>query len=60
MKKQIEYNSKTREMLWKLECKRAFTEGFGSAQEYWEWCLQKALDWVNRYPYRDFKKDVRF
>ena len=41
MKKQVECNSKVREMPWKLERKRAFTDEFGSAQEYWEWCLQK-------------------
>ena len=60
MKKQVECNSKVREMLWKLERKGAFTDAFESGQEYWEWCLQKALDWVNRYPYKDFKNDVKF
>ena len=60
MKKQIEYNSKVQQLLWQLERRRSFTDGFGSAQEYWEWCLQKAVDWTKKYPFRDLKKYAEF
>lgn len=60
MQKQVECNSRVREMLWKLERKRAFTDEFGSAQEYWEWCLQKALDWTYKYPHKEIKKYADF
>ncbi len=55
MDKRINSTQKVRELLWKLENKRTFTEQFGSAQAYLEWSLQKALDSLNRNPFKVLK-----
>ena len=55
MQKRIEVNRKVRELLWKLERKRAFTGQFSTAQEYVEWSLEKAIEWFDRHPHKDLR-----
>lgn len=60
MQKRIECNRKVMELLWKLERKQVFTRQFNSVQEYFEWSLEQALKWLNRYPHKEIKGYIHF
>lgn len=60
MQKRIELNRKVMDMLWMLERKQVFAKQFNSAQEYFEWSLEQALKWTNRYPHKEIKDYVDF
>ena len=52
MDKRIQLTPKVRDLLWKLENRQTFKNQFESAQVYIEWSLQKAIDSLNKRPFR--------
>jgi uncharacterized protein HemY len=55
MDTRIENTRKARDLLWKLERSSTFRKQFGSAQEYLEWSLEKAIEWFDRHPSKNLK-----
>ncbi len=50
MHSRVEVNRTVRDLIWRLERKREFTNQFESVQEFLEWSLQEALDAYERRP----------
>ena len=48
-------NRKVRELLWKLERKKAFVNQFGTFQKFIEWSLIKALKELDKKPLKQLK-----
>jgi hypothetical protein len=60
MNTRIENTQKVRDLLWKLEYSSTFRKQFGSAQEYLEWSLEKAIEWFDRHPSKNLKGYAEF
>ncbi len=55
MHSRVEVNRTVRDLIWRLERKREFTNQFESVQEFLEWSLQEALDAYERRPNQHLK-----
>ena len=48
MQSRLEVNRTVRDLIWRLERKREFTNQFETVQQFLEWSLQEALDAYER------------
>ena len=48
MHSRVEVNRAVRDLIWRLERKREFTNQFETVQQFLEWSLQEALDAYER------------
>ena len=58
MNVRIEPTREAKELLWKLERKKAFRDQFESAAEFIEFSLEQALEFYDRKPFGEIKKYV--
>ena len=56
MNLRIESTREAKELLWKLERKRAFRKQFNSAGEFIEFSLEAAWDFYDKHPFKEIKK----
>ena len=60
MNLRIEPTKKAKDLLYKLERKKAFREQFDSATEFIEFSLEQALEFYDRKPFGEIKKYAQF
>ena len=60
MNLRIEPTREAKELLWKLERKKAFRDQFESATAFIEFSLEQAVDFYNRKPFGEIKKYAQF
>lgn len=60
MNLRIEPTREAKELLWKLERKKAFRDQFESATAFIEFSLEQALDFYDRKPFGEIKKYAQF
>ena len=56
MNLRIEPTREAKELLWKLERKRAFRKQFNSAAEFIEFSLEAAWNFYDKHPFKEIKK----
>ena len=60
MNLRIEPTKKAKDLLYKLERKKAFREQFDSATAFIEFSLEQALEFYDRKPFGEIKKYAQF
>ena len=60
MNLRIEPTRKAKDLLYKLERKKAFREQFKSANEFIEFSLEQALEFYDKHTFGEIKKYARF
>lgn len=60
MNLRIEPTRKAKDLLYKLECKKAFRQQFESATAFIEFSLEQALEFYDRKPFGEIKKYAQF
>ena len=58
MNLRIEPTRDAKELLWKLERKKAFRDQFESATAFIEFSLEAAWDFYDKHPFKEIKKYV--
>ena len=56
MNLRIEPTREAKELLWKLERKKAFRDQFKSAAAFIEFSLEAARDFYDKHPFKEIKK----
>ena len=59
MQSRLEVNRTIRDLIWRLERKREFSNQFQTVQQFLEWSLQEALDAYERRPNQHLKSFER-